>query len=115
MSGAKEVTDGMLQAAAEALPAAARAEDLATGSIFPHVSDIRAVSSHVAAAVIREAFTEGLAGETEVALETKALFDSGASNEALAAFALSSMFVPRYVPLVAAPASEGEVGAEEKA
>jgi malate dehydrogenase (oxaloacetate-decarboxylating) len=56
-----EVTDTMFAAAADALAAEVGAADLASGSVFPAVREIRRVTAHIAAAVVREAQDAGVA------------------------------------------------------
>jgi len=58
---AREVTDGMLAAAAAALAAQPTPEDLAAGSLVPPLSRLRAVTARVAQAVVRQAASEGVA------------------------------------------------------
>ncbi len=58
---AREVTDGMLAAAAGALAALAPREDPASGVLFPRVAGLRAVTACVAEAVVRQAVSEGVA------------------------------------------------------
>lgn len=89
----------MLLAAAEALPRMLRPADLARGDIYPRVKDIRKVSAHVAAAVIRAAHTLEGGCRNE---EARALLAQGASDDDLAAWAESRMYSPRYCPLVVA-------------
>jgi malate dehydrogenase (oxaloacetate-decarboxylating) len=55
VSEAREVTEGLFAAAAEALAAEVRDEDLASGSLFPPIRDIRGVTARVAEAVVRQA------------------------------------------------------------
>jgi malic enzyme len=57
---APEVTDGMFEAAAERLAGAVRAEDLASGSLFPPVPSLRTVTAAVAEAVVGAARDAGL-------------------------------------------------------
>ncbi len=57
---AREVTDGMCRAAADALAAQVSAEDLAAGSVFPPIGDLRRVTRRIAEAVVREAREAGL-------------------------------------------------------
>jgi malic enzyme len=61
VSEAREVTDGMFAAAADALAAQLPEEDLQAGSLFPRVAGLRAVTAKVAAAVVRQAVSEGVA------------------------------------------------------
>jgi malic enzyme len=60
VSGTREVTESMFAAAAERLAGEVGAAELAAGSLFPSVRDIRRVSARVAAAVVREARERGL-------------------------------------------------------
>ncbi len=61
VSEAREVTDAMFAAAAEQLAAAVSAEDLAGGSLFPPVRELRRVTARVAEAVVREVRDSGTA------------------------------------------------------
>jgi malic enzyme len=58
---AREVTDGMLAAAAGALAGLPSPEDLAAGVVLPRVARLRAVTPRVAEAVVRQAVSEGTA------------------------------------------------------
>jgi malic enzyme len=57
---ARSVTDGMFAAAAASLADQVSAPDLAAGSLFPPVADLRRVTTHVAQAVVRRAGAEGV-------------------------------------------------------
>lgn len=57
---ASEVTDGLFATAAQALAGEVRAEDLAAGSLFQPVRDLRRVTRQVAEAVVREARDSGI-------------------------------------------------------
>jgi malate dehydrogenase (oxaloacetate-decarboxylating)(NADP+) len=59
---ARHVTDEMFMAAVRALCAQVTPEDLAQGSLFPPLSQVREVSAHIAAAVAQVVFDQGLAG-----------------------------------------------------
>ncbi len=61
VSEAREVTDGMFAAAADALAAQLPDEDLQAGSLFPRIAGLRAITARVAAAVVRQAVTDGVA------------------------------------------------------
>jgi malate dehydrogenase (oxaloacetate-decarboxylating)(NADP+) len=59
---ATRATDTMFMAAARALTDQVTAEDLAQGSLYPALSRIRDVSAQIAAAVVKVAVAEGVAG-----------------------------------------------------
>jgi malic enzyme len=61
VSEAREVTDGMFAAAADALAAQLPEEDLRSGSLFPRIAGLRAITARVAEAVVRQAESEGVA------------------------------------------------------
>ncbi|KAJ3689045.1 hypothetical protein LUZ61_018209 [Rhynchospora tenuis] len=61
LSGARVISDGMLQAAAECLAAYMKDEEVHEGVIYPPISRIRDITKEVAAAVVREAVKEDLA------------------------------------------------------
>jgi malic enzyme len=58
---AREVTDGLFAAAADALAREVSEEDLRAGSLYPSVSQLRRITGLVAAAVVREAVRSGIA------------------------------------------------------
>ncbi|KAF7000942.1 hypothetical protein CFC21_016716, partial [Triticum aestivum] len=61
LSGARIVSDGMLQAAAERLASYMKEEEVLQGIIYPPTSRIRDITKEVAAAVVREAVADDLA------------------------------------------------------
>ncbi|WOL05601.1 NAD-dependent malic enzyme 62 kDa isoform, mitochondrial [Canna indica] len=61
LAGAREISDGMLQAAAECLAGYMKDEEVLNGIIYPSISSIRDITKEVAAAVVREAVAEDLA------------------------------------------------------
>ncbi len=61
VSEAREVTDAMFAAAADALAEQLSDEDRAAGCLFPRIAQLRRVTSHVAQAVIRQAAADGVA------------------------------------------------------
>jgi malate dehydrogenase (oxaloacetate-decarboxylating) len=61
ISEAREVTDGMFAAAADALAREVAEEDLRAGSLFPSISNLRRITGLVAEAVIRRSAEEGVA------------------------------------------------------
>jgi malic enzyme len=61
VSEAREVTDGMFMAAADALAAQLAEEDLQAGSLYPRIAGLRTVTARVAETVVRQAMNEGVA------------------------------------------------------
>ncbi|HTO12584.1 MAG TPA: NAD-dependent malic enzyme [Candidatus Binatia bacterium] len=57
---AREVSDGMFRAAAECLAGLVADVDLAAGSLYPPIADLRHVAGRIAEAVVRAARDEGL-------------------------------------------------------
>jgi malic enzyme len=95
VSGAREVTESMFAAAAERLADEVGPAELAAGSLFPAVRDIRRVSARVAAAVVREARERGLG---------RAL-----SDEEIPRAVAEAMWEPAYAPLEPAPVGRDEL------
>jgi malate dehydrogenase (oxaloacetate-decarboxylating)(NADP+) len=63
VSRTKEVTDEMFLAAARSLASQVGEADLAQGSLYPPLSSVREVSTHIAVAVAEVAYARGLAGK----------------------------------------------------
>ena len=61
VSEAREVTDAMFAAAADTLAAQLQEQDLAEGSLFPRVGELRRITAKVAEAVVRQALSDGVA------------------------------------------------------
>ena len=86
---AREVTDEMFAAAALALAHAVTDEDIASGSLFPSVRELRHVAAKVAAAVVKTARDQGLGRSIP-----DAEIDAAVKH---------AMWEPRYVPYDPAP------------
>jgi malate dehydrogenase (oxaloacetate-decarboxylating)(NADP+) len=84
--GATRITSEMFMAAAHALAARVTDADLAQGSLYPPLKDIREVSAHIAAAVAAVAYRSGLA--------------PGAPASDLVGFMRSRMYEPSYATYV---------------
>ncbi|MFO0679161.1 MAG: NAD-dependent malic enzyme [Polyangiaceae bacterium] len=86
---AREVTDGMVLAAAAALARVTEERYLAAGLVYPPVGDLRSVSVEVAVDVVLEACRENVAGARVH------------SREEARARVLGSMWAPSYLPIEA--------------
>ncbi|XP_071725111.1 NAD-dependent malic enzyme, mitochondrial-like [Rutidosis leptorrhynchoides] len=97
LSGAKIISDGMLQAAAECLAAYMSEEEVLKGKIYPTIASIRDITKQVAAAVVKEAIDEDLAeGYREVhADELKKL-----NKDEIIEYVENNMWYPDYPTLV---------------
>jgi malate dehydrogenase (oxaloacetate-decarboxylating)(NADP+) len=84
--GATRITSEMFMAAAHALAARVTDADLAQGSLYPPLANIRHVSAHIAAAVAAVAYRSGLA--------------PGAPPADLVGFMRSRMYEPSYATYV---------------
>ena len=84
---ATRVTESMFMAAARTLADQVTPADLAQGSLFPPLKDVREVSAQIAAAVVGVAFRAGLARVPE-------------PSDPLA-FVKSQMYEPKYATYVA--------------
>ncbi|KAK8944204.1 hypothetical protein KSP39_PZI008097 [Platanthera zijinensis] len=97
LSGARVISDGMLQAAAECLAAYMKDEDIHNGIIYPPISSIRDITQEVAAAVIREVVAEDLA-EGHRDMDTREL--QRLDKEETLQYVKKSMWDPVYPTLV---------------
>jgi len=85
VSEAYQVTDGMFAAAAAKLAAEVRPEDLAAGSLFPPIRELRRVTARIAEAVVAQARDEGVGRPL--------------ADEAIGPYVRLAMWEPAYVPL----------------
>ena len=60
MAEAREITEGMFTAAARRLAELVSSEDLAAGSLFPPIAELRVATREIAVAVAREAGRAGV-------------------------------------------------------
>ncbi|MED6217105.1 hypothetical protein PIB30_014562 [Stylosanthes scabra] len=97
LSGARLITDGMLQEAAECLASYMTEEDIHKGILYPSIDCIRNVTAEVGAAVLRAAVAEGVAeGHGDVgSKELKHM-----SKEDTVGYVRENMWFPEYSPLV---------------
>jgi len=91
VSEAYQVTDGMFAAAAATLAAEVRPEDLAAGSLFPPIGELRRVTAHIAEAVVAQARDEGVGRPL--------------ADDAIGPCVHRAMWDPAYVPLTPRPAA----------
>ncbi|XP_078162218.1 NAD-dependent malic enzyme 2 isoform X2 [Carex rostrata] len=97
LSGARQISDGMLQAAAECLASYITDEEIKKGILFPSISSIRNITTQVAAAVINTAISEKLAeGHGDVGLKE---LDNMSEREIIE-YVARNMWFPIYSPLV---------------
>ncbi|KAJ6833373.1 NAD-dependent malic enzyme 59 kDa isoform, mitochondrial [Iris pallida] len=97
LSGARLISDGMLQAAAECLASYMTEEDIKNGILFPSISSIRHITTQVGAAVVEAAVAEELA-EGHGDVDPKQL--SHMSKEDIVDYVARNMWYPIYNPLV---------------
>ncbi|KAM0949459.1 putative malate dehydrogenase (decarboxylating) [Dioscorea sansibarensis] len=97
LSGARLISDGMLQAAAECLASYITDEDIQKGILFPSISSIRHITTRVGAAVIHAAIAEELA-EGHGHVDQKELMHM--SKEEIIEYVKRNMWYPVYSPLV---------------
>ncbi|XP_030932565.1 NAD-dependent malic enzyme 59 kDa isoform, mitochondrial [Quercus lobata] len=97
LSGARFITDGMLQAAAECLASYMTDEDIQNGILYPSINSIRNITAEVGAAVLRAAVAEELA-EGHCDVGPKEL--KNMSKEMTVEYVRSNMWFPVYSPLV---------------
>ncbi|CAN6304656.1 unnamed protein product [Urochloa humidicola] len=97
LSGARNISDGMLEAAAECLASYITEDEIQKGIIFPPVSSIRHITAQVGAAVLRAAVDEDLAeGCDDVGPKELASM----SEMEMVDYIARKMWYPVYNPLV---------------
>eukprot|EP01018_Ginkgo_biloba_P006114 Gb_34480 [translate_table: standard] len=100
LSGARIISDGMLQAAAECLAAYMKDEEVLQGTIYPSISSIRDITKEVAAAVVREAVAEELAegyhDKDAKELRRMSKFGNILATRRFHALGWPSQFLPEY-------------------
>ncbi|KAJ4954564.1 hypothetical protein NE237_011347 [Protea cynaroides] len=97
LSGARFISDGMLQVAAECLASYITDEEIQKGILYPSTSSIRHITTEVGAAVIRAAVAEELAeGHGDVG--SRELMHM--SKEETVEYVSRNMWFPVYSPLV---------------
>ncbi|KAJ1694170.1 hypothetical protein LUZ63_010868 [Rhynchospora breviuscula] len=97
LSGARYISDGMLQAAAECLASYMTDEEIKKGILFPSISSIRNITTRVGASVIQAAISEELAeGHGDVGM--KELYHM--SEREIIDYVARNMWFPVYSPLV---------------
>lgn len=96
-SGARFISDGMLQAAAECLASYMTDEEVQKGILYPSIGSIRHITAEVGAAVLRAAVAEELAeGHGDMGpRELKHM-----SKEETVQYVTRNMWFPVYSPLV---------------
>ena len=98
LSKSRVISDGMLQAAALAIPNMLTSEQYESGTIFPSIDRIRDISAYVAVKVIEAAAREG-----RVPDEIRRLVATG--EDAISEYVYSTMYLPTYRPTVFSCAS----------
>ncbi|KAI7733633.1 hypothetical protein M8C21_028576 [Ambrosia artemisiifolia] len=97
LSGARIVSDGMLQAASECLASYMTLEEIQKGKFYPSIGSIRSITAEVGAAVLRAAVVEQVAeGRGEVGPKELAHM----SKEETVEYVTRNMWYPVYSPLV---------------
>ncbi|XP_072963970.1 NAD-dependent malic enzyme 59 kDa isoform, mitochondrial [Typha angustifolia] len=97
LSGARQISDRMLQAAAECLASYITEEDIRKGILFPSISSIRHITTRVGASVVRAAVAEGLV-EGNGDMDSKEL--ANMSELETMEYVARNMWYPIYSPLV---------------
>ncbi|XP_057508901.1 NAD-dependent malic enzyme 59 kDa isoform, mitochondrial-like [Actinidia eriantha] len=97
LSGARLISDGMLQAAAECLASYITDEEIQSGMLYPSIRSIRDITAEVGVAVVQAAIAEELA-EGHGNMGPKELVQM--SKEEIVEYVKENMWYPVYSPLV---------------
>ncbi|OEL15120.1 NAD-dependent malic enzyme 59 kDa isoform, mitochondrial [Dichanthelium oligosanthes] len=97
LSGARHVSDGMLQSAAECLASYITDDEIRKGILFPSVSSIRHITARVGASVVRAAVAEDLA---EGCCDVGPRELGSMSESETVDYVARKMWYPIYSPLV---------------
>ncbi|PSS13961.1 NAD-dependent malic enzyme like [Actinidia chinensis var. chinensis] len=97
LSGARLISDGMLQAAAECLASYITDEEIQSGMLYPSIRSIRDITAEVGVAVVQAAIAEELA-EGHGNMGPKELVQM--SKEEIVEYVKDNMWYPVYSPLV---------------
>ncbi|KAK4744624.1 hypothetical protein SAY87_010936 [Trapa incisa] len=97
LSGARFITDGMVQAAAECLASYMTDGEIQDGILYPSIRRIRHITAEVGAAVLRAAIAEDLAeGHSDVGPRELQQM----SKEETVEYVTQKMWFPAYSPLI---------------
>ncbi|KAG6432420.1 hypothetical protein SASPL_103996 [Salvia splendens] len=97
LCGARIITDGMLQAAAECLASYITDEEIQMGILYPSIDSIRDITAEVGAAVVRAAVAERVADGRGVVGPKDLKY---MSKEQIITYVKDNMWFPVYSPLV---------------
>ncbi|XP_051136571.1 NAD-dependent malic enzyme 59 kDa isoform, mitochondrial [Andrographis paniculata] len=97
VAGARHITDGMLQAAAECLASYMTDDEIQRGILYPSINCIRDITSEVGAAVVRAAVAEEVAEGHDIVGPREL---SHMSKEETIQYVKENMWYPVYSPLV---------------
>ncbi|KMZ74215.1 Malic enzyme [Zostera marina] len=97
LSGARFISDGMLQAASECLASYITDNEIQKGIVFPSISSIRKITAEVGAAVVLTAVEESIAeGHGNIGFKELSYMSKGETM----AYVSRNMWYPIYLPLI---------------
>jgi len=94
----------MLMAAAESVPNQLTDDELAQGRVYPSLANIREISVHVAHAVMRQAFKEGLYSDNRTRFMLKE-----SSHQRFEEYIRQNMYSPEYNETVYYPPGVNDI------